>query len=269
MIAGLPGNMASLVAEYVHEAADMELLLCGLAEEDGTFLLEGDEATQTIMLSRPGRCRGTIERAKPDVVVDFTMPAAVNQNAWHYCECGIPFVMGTTGGDREALVSCVAASSISAVVAPNMAKQIVAFQAMMTYAAEHFPGVFEGYQLDVSESHQAGKKDTSGTAKAVVQCFNAMGIPFKERQIRSCRNALAQEINMRIPEAYLAGHAWHTYSLKSADGTVFFQFTHNVNGRNVYAEGTLDAIRFLATKKGVSGKVFSMIDVLSDEKSPA
>ena len=45
--------------------------------------------------------------------------------------------MGTTGGD-QGLEDTVRTSSIL-VIAPNMAKQIVGFQAMMEYAANKFP----------------------------------------------------------------------------------------------------------------------------------
>jgi len=58
--------------------------------------------------------------------------------------------------------------------------EVVAFQAMMELMADNFPGVFSGYQLQVVESHQRNKADTSGTAKAVVQSFNEMGVEFKE-----------------------------------------------------------------------------------------
>jgi hypothetical protein len=37
------------------------------------------------------------------IVVDYTLPAAVNANASLYVKHETPFVMGTTGGDREAL----------------------------------------------------------------------------------------------------------------------------------------------------------------------
>ena len=47
---------------------------------------------------------------------------------------------GTTGGDRQKLEDTVVSSPIAAVIAPNMAKQIVGLQAMMAYAAETFPG---------------------------------------------------------------------------------------------------------------------------------
>jgi hypothetical protein len=51
---------------------------------------------------------------------------------------------------------------------------------MMQIMADQFPGAFSGYKLDVVESHQRNKADTSGTAKAVVQSFAKMGVNFKE-----------------------------------------------------------------------------------------
>ena len=88
--------------------------------------------------------------------------------------------MGTTGGDRDALIRDVKDSGVYAVIAPNMGKQIVAFQTMMETMAEKFPGCFSGYTLKVVESHQRSKVDTSGTAKAVVGSFQKMGLDFAE-----------------------------------------------------------------------------------------
>ncbi len=198
------------------------------------------------------------------ICIDFTHPSAVNDNARFYCERSIPFVMGTTGGDREALLSTVENSGIAAVIAPNMAKQIVGFQAMMAWAAETFPGLFNGYAITVQESHQKGKADTSGTAKAMVGYFNRLGLKCSAEDIQQERDPEIQAHEWGIPEEYLAGHGWHTYTLTSDDQTVKFQFTHNVNGREIYAHGTLDAVMFLYEhiQQGVKGKVFSMMDVL-------
>jgi len=172
--------------------------------------------------------------------------------------------MGTTGGNRQLLEDTVIASSISAVIAPNMAKQIVGFQAMMEYTAKTFPDLFKGYSLEIKESHQKEKADTSGTAKAMVQYFNSLGLPFTQEEINKERDPEIQKNVLGIPEEYLSGHGWHTYSIDSNDKTVNFEFTHNINGRDVYAMGTLDALIYLATKvqEGVQGKVFTMIDVL-------
>ena len=101
------------------------------------------------------------------VCIDFTHPSAVNANAEWYAAHKLPFVMGTTGGDREALMTCVEDAGLHCVIAPNMAKQIVALQAALEHMAGEFPGSFEGYALRVVESHQSTKADTSGTAKAI------------------------------------------------------------------------------------------------------
>jgi 4-hydroxy-tetrahydrodipicolinate reductase len=58
--------------------------------------------------------------------------------------------------------------------------QVVAFQATMELMAEQFPGAFAGYRLQVVESHQRSKVDTSGTARAIVQSFQKLGLHFDE-----------------------------------------------------------------------------------------
>ncbi len=267
MVNGLPGNVTRMLARHIVQTDDMVLVPYSLTgpEIEATHVdIEG----QPIALIRPEDRGARIDGVKTDypecICVDFTHPSAVNANAAFYCDQGLPFVMGTTGGDREALRRTVLQSSNAAVIAPNMAKQIVGLQAMMAYAAETFPGLFGGYTLTVRESHQQGKADTSGTAKAMVRYFNAMGVDFTDDQIHQERDPRVQQTQWGVPEVYLGGHGWHTYTLISADQTTRFEFTHNINGREIYAEGTLDALRFLARKldQGCSGQVFSMIDVL-------
>lgn len=267
MVNGLPGNMASNVAR--HALADDRFQL--IPES-----LTGPEITdaETVIDSVPIRLIQphdseqiilTIKDKEGDFLsVDFTHPSAVNGNADFYCRHELPFVMGTTGGDRQALDKTVRTSPISAVIAPNMAKQIVGFQAMMEYAADTFPDLFKGYSLQIKESHQQGKADTSGTAKAMVGYFNRLGLSFTTEDITKERDPELQKDVWGIPTEYLSGHGWHAYRLDSGDKTVRFEFTHNVNGRDVYAQGTLDALIYLAAKvkEKTQGNVFTMIDVL-------
>lgn len=162
-----------------------------------------------------------------------------------------------------------------------MGKQVVALQATLELMASQFPGAFGGYSLSVTESHQAAKADTSGTAKAIVESFVKLGAKAKdgsafdaERDIVKVRDRATQLGAMRVPESALSGHAFHTYRLESADGSVGFEFQHNVCGRTIYAEGTVDAALFLASRvksgkekvgeDGKSSRVFNMIDVLRE-----
>jgi len=269
MVNGMPGNMAINVAKHV--LADSRFSLV-------PFSLTGPEILQpscqvescSVSLLRPENRNAAVDQIRRDngqlIIIDYTHPSAVNANAEFYCSHGFYFVMGTTGGDRKLLEQRVRVANISAVIAPNMAKQIVGFQAMMAYAADQFPDLFKGYTLTVRESHQKGKADTSGTAKAMIGYFNRMGVPFTESDILMVRDPEIQKNELNIPEAYLSGHGWHTYTLTSADQTVQLQFIHNVNGRDIYVEGTLDAVVFLAKKAadGSHGEVFNMMDVLSN-----
>ncbi|XVE61271.1 hypothetical protein DITRI_Ditri06bG0026300 [Diplodiscus trichospermus] len=182
------------------------------------------------------------------IVVDYTVPGTVNENAELYCKVGVPFVMGTSGGDRDRLYKTVEESKVYAVVSPQMGKQVVAFLAAMEIMAEQFPGAFSGYSLQVMESHQASKLDTSGTAKAVNSCFQKLGVSFDMGQIQMIRDPKQQIEMVGVPEEHLSGHAFHLYHLTSPDQTVSFEFQHNVCGRSIYAEGTVDAVLFLAKK---------------------
>ncbi len=267
MMNGIPGNVATTIAKHANKDDRFQLLpysLTGPEITESTYDLDGIK----IALIGPENREKSIEMIKQKqgdfISIDFTHPTAVNSNAKFYCKQQLPFVMGTTGGDRPLLEKTVQAASISAVIAPNMAKQIVGFQAMMAFAADTFPDIFKGYSLSLTESHQSAKADTSGTAKAMVGYFNQMGIPFADKDIVQIRDPDLQKKEIGIPDAFLDGHAWHTYTLVSEDESVAFEFKHNVNGRNVYAEGTLDAVAYLDDKirSNSKGMVFTMIDVL-------
>ena len=258
MVAGLPGKMSSVVAEYIERSPDLLLASQNLSETEEIIQI----GERSVRINPLAKHKEIIKAVGPDIIVDFTMPDAVIRNAELYCMCKTPFVMGTTGGDPKLLNETVEASWIPAVIAPNMLKQIVMLMDMMGYAAKNFPNAFKGYTLEIIESHQEGKKDTSGTAKAMIKHFNALGIPFEVNQIVMIRDPGVQEKLLKVPNWALTGHGWHTYTLRNDEGGVLFQFTHNVNGRDGYAQGALDAIRFLAKQEEGIGRVFSMIDVL-------
>lgn len=269
MINGLPGNVAKTMARSAitdNRFNVMPFSLTGQEIEDDTITID----QMRFELVKPdGRDEKIIQiKSQFDsfISIDYTHPTAVNSNALFYTQNRIPFVMGTTGGDREQLEQVVKKSSTPAVISPNMAKQIVGFQAMMEYAANTFPGLFEGYTLEVAESHQNGKADTSGTAKAMVGYFNQLGADFDVDSIQMVRDPEVQEKEWKIPKAHLGGHGWHTYTLTAPDGSALFEFKHNINGRDIYVSGTFDAVIFLKEKLNKpdnSKKLYTMIDVLN------
>ena len=269
MINGLPGNVTQIITGHALEDDRFKVIPYSLTGPDinSSHCQVKDTAIELI---RPENRNSAIESVLsqfPDLIaVDYTHPSAVVENASFYTAFNIPFVMGTTGGDRQTLEQIAESGQRPAVIAPNMAKQIVGFQAMMAYGAETFPNLFKGYSLTVKESHQKGKADTSGTAKAMVTYFQKMGLDFNVDNIEMERDPDVQRKAWQIPENHLAGHGWHTYTLSAPDGSALFEFKHNINGRDIYAAGTFDAVVFLKNKLSSpepGSKVYSMIDVMT------
>lgn len=290
MVNGMPGPMAVETAKACLDRG-FNLLPLGFTGPSGktkSIKVEGETTSVTVELtkgpgiSEEGRVCEASERLAalksqyPDlVIIDYTNPSAALKNLQCYVENDCDFVMGTTGEDFSVLQTSfykknpAGTPGCMAVIAPNMAKQIVAVQATLLDMAKRFPGSFVNYDLEVVESHQSTKADTSGTAKAIVthlSTLNGGDYHANIDKIVKIRNK-DQQIQFGVPESFLSGHAFHTYTLKSKDGSVHFELKHNVCGRRVYAEGTADAVEFLRKVRSEGGdaslkRLFNMIDVL-------
>ena len=276
---GHPGPMATAAAEACLRKGLTLAPFCltGPAVTDLEAVVTDPDTgrSQTVRLIRADDEQGvkealfetsSIPAGEKLIAFDYTHPTAVLGNAALYVESKIPFVMGSTGGDRSALSEIVAGHPC--VIAPNMGKQIVAMQLALETLASRFPGSFDGYSLEVEESHQKQKADTSGTCLAVVETIGNLQGPkspeFKPEDITLHRSDESSSA-FGVPAEHLtSGHAHHTYRLTSSDKTVSFELQHDVNGRRVYADGTADAIDFLLRHLDSGGeeRVYSMVDVL-------
>lgn len=351
MVNGLPGSMATEVVKAARNSEDIGLIGVSLTGPDIRDRVSNVDGLE-IELYRPENAEAAVGLTRAlgvrFIAVDFTQPEAVNGNADFYNRHGIPFVIGTTGGDRKQLLESVASSGNSAVVAPNMAKQIVAFQEYLSGLSEDWPGLLEGCSLDIVESHQKAKADTSGTAKAMVEnpdrspgIFPNLGIDYTIDQIHDLKiRDPEMQRALGVPSHYMEGHGWHNYIITSdepnhgidqmatemfdflrldpdeaftgytlsesirpesksfpnlellrqrtghkdlaksvdramhrvsGDGNITFSalytpdqeliLLHNVNGRQIYAQGALDAARFLASNQD-AGRAYTMKNVL-------
>jgi len=224
MMSGLPGKMADAVAREADTSEDIDVIPIGLTKVDDNRggavqpvyhglankllmpydVKEGDHTLTVLGDLHPGF-----------IAVDYTHSSAIESNSEMYCRTSTPFVMGTTGGTKEeraALEQRVRDSNTVAVIAPNMAKQIVAFQALMDNFSENHLDIYKDCTLKIIESHQKGKPDTSGTARAMVGYFNKMGIRFDESDIIKIRDP-EEQLKMGVPQDALTGHGWHTYTV--------------------------------------------------------
>jgi 4-hydroxy-tetrahydrodipicolinate reductase len=112
-----------------------------------------------------------IDQAQPGVVVDFSVPDAVFENAMLCLERGVHVVVGTTGmtGDQlEQLTAAARASEANCFVAPNFAIGAVLLMEASKLVARHMP------DCEIVELHHDQKLDApSGTAKRTAELIAA------------------------------------------------------------------------------------------------
>ncbi|MCC6484169.1 MAG: 4-hydroxy-tetrahydrodipicolinate reductase [Armatimonadetes bacterium] len=150
-VSGFLGRMGANVVEAVQGASDM--LYVGGADPS---------AQASVSENRYDRIEDLLENARPDVVVDFSVPASVYDNAMKTLRAGAHCVVGTTGlseEQRQYLDDAARARSVGILVAPNFAVGAVLMMEFARKASAFFEGV------EIIELHHDKKVDApSGTA---------------------------------------------------------------------------------------------------------
>lgn len=257
LVSGLPGNMATLTAEALTQDERFHLLpfaITSARQQNNSQTLSSGQRIDLLNYYPFEVPTGTI-------AIDYTTPQSAELNAINYTQRGIPFVMGTTVRDFEAIGEMVRNSAISAVIAPNMAASVVEIQDELNRLMETSPNHFQGWHMTIRESHQAAKRDVSGTAKAFQAQLERIGAVMYG-EIESVREPERQR---QLGIQSLDGHAYHWITLTSSTGETR-EFRTAIEGRQPYVEGTLMAVRFLARRMndGSRGEVFTMSDVVED-----
>jgi hypothetical protein len=141
LMCGLPGRMGHSVAEAVVRRWGADALLPFSPTGQDVALDSVDVAGKgAVELLRPDSrdaAWARVEEAAAGrliVAADYTHPDAAVENCAWYRTKNVPFVMGTTGYDTEAARAAIG-PDLYAVLAPNMGKPIVLFQAMLEHAA--------------------------------------------------------------------------------------------------------------------------------------
>lgn len=139
-----------------------------------------------------------------------------------YCEATqSPLIELSTGSDVES-----AQHAFPVVVCPNTNILMLKFMAMLAKSGH----LFQNHDIQLTESHQAGKTSVPGTA---VTMARALGL--EDSDVHSVRQADVQRDELKIPEAHLARHAYHRIVIQ--DGACSLQFETRVYGDSAYADG--------------------------------
>ena len=118
------------------------------------------------------------------------------------------------------------APGIPVILCPNTNLLMLKFMSMLARSGD----LFKGYDIQLTESHQAGKKSTPGTAVAIAQ---SLGLAAEK--IVSIRDPDEQGQALQIPEEHLARHAFHRISMQ--DSVCRIAMETRVYGNSPYAPG--------------------------------
>jgi 4-hydroxy-tetrahydrodipicolinate reductase len=166
IISGAAGRMGREVVRAVDDDPELRMVAavdCRHVGEDA-----GEVAgIETTGIPIEENLAEAIERARPQVMVDFTVPAAVVSNVVTALQGGVACVVGTTGIDEEGLATIrreAEQAGVGCLIAPNFALGAVLMMKFARQAAPHFPGA------EIVEMHHEKKLDKpSGTSQRTAE----------------------------------------------------------------------------------------------------
>jgi hypothetical protein len=138
------------------------------------------------------------------------------------------------------------------VICPNVNMQMLSFMAMVKQSAKYF----QGQDIEITESHQASKSTSPGTA---VHLAKSLGVP--ESRIRSVRDPKEQNEVLQIPSSFLDRHAYHEIVIKNPE--VSIRLETKVLGKSAYASGLARVVEIVAKSNSVPG-YHDIVDLLID-----
>ena len=258
-IAGASGRMGRMLIEAVSQTDD-----CRLA---GALDILGAPALGTDATAFLGQASGvaissdlTAGLQNSSVLIDFTRPEGTLAHLRVCRELGVQMVIGTTGfTDAQKAEIEAAAKDIAIVMAPNMSVGVNVTLKLLQMAAK---ALATGYDIEVIEAHHRHKVDApSGTALKMGEVIaEALGRDLKDCAVYAREGVTGERDPSSIGFATIRGGdivGDHTVLFAGTGERI--EVTHKSSSRVTYAQGSLRAARFLASRKN---GLFDMFDVL-------
>lgn len=198
----------------------------------------------------------TIEEAakncKIDVLVDFTQPKSIYENALYCLNNGIKIVIGTTGLTDEQIKHLKELSSKNGnfcLIAPNFSTGAVLMMMFAKQAAKYFDNA------EIIELHHNQKKDApSGTAIKTALMMSEAKETFKKdncpetETIKGSRGGTSYS-DIQIHSVRMPGYIASQEVIFGSSGQIF-KIRHDSTDRKCYMTGVLLAIKHAATHSG-------------------
>ncbi len=259
VVAGTSGRMGQMLVQSVLAAPGMQL--SGALDIAGSALLGQDAATG---LGQPCGIRITADLrqglAGGHCLIDFTRPEGTMAHLAVCRELGVNLVIGTTGFSPEQKQEIAAAAAdIAIVMAPNMSVGVNVTLKLLEMAAK---ALATGYDIEIIETHHRHKVDApSGTALKMGEVIaQAIGRDLKDCAVYERYGHTGERDPSTIGFSTIRGGdivGDHTVLFAGTGERI--EVTHKSASRATYAQGSLRAARFLASRR--SG-LYDMFDVL-------
>lgn len=258
-IAGASGRMGRTLIEAVLAAPDCSLSAAlempgspALGQDAGAFA--GVHTGVTIRSD----LHAALQHAR--YFIDFTRPEGTMAHLAACEAAGVAMVIGTTGFDDAQLERIRAASQrIGIVMAPNMSIGVNVVFKLLDQAAR---ALAQGYDIEIIEAHHRHKVDApSGTALKMGEIVaSVLGRDLKRCAVYGREGVTGERDPATIGFATVrGGDIVGDHTVLFAGSGERIEITHRSSSRATYAQGSLRAVRFLASHpRGL----FDMQDVL-------
>jgi 4-hydroxy-tetrahydrodipicolinate reductase len=248
-VSGARGRMGRLLTDLVLAAEDLEL--SSVLERPGHPEL-GIQLGGRVKLS--DKARAGIQRA--NVLLDFSLPAAVLDHLQLAMELEKPVVTGTTGftpQQQEKIQE--AAGRVAVVWASNMSRGVYTLTRLTELAA----GVLPDHDVEIVEVHHRNKVDSpSGTALQLAGVVESSG--GREGQVYG-RREKRKEREVGIA-AVRGGDVVGEHQVMFLGPGEQIVLTHRATTREHFCQGALAAVRFVASRRA---GLYTMADVFGED----
>lgn len=195
---------------------------------------------------------------KADCVIDFSHHTAAGALTEYCCATGTPLVIATTG-HSEAELSLIreASTRIPIFHAANMSLGV----ALLLRLAQQTARLFPDADIEIVETHHNQKLDApSGTALALAHAIQEVR-PNANLVLGRSGHAKRQKTDIGI-HALRLGNVVGTHEVHVCSGTQTITLRHEAHDRSLFADGALDAARFLI---GKPAGLYEMQDILKED----
>ncbi len=233
MVNGCNGKMGQIVCDLVQQNENF-VLKCGFDRTiTGEFAFSVFNQTKDIIES-------------PDVIIDFSVPAATLLILEYAAKNHIPIVIATTGfSDEEEKIIETYSKQIPIFKSANMSYDIMIMKKLLQWLAP----LLKDTDIEITETHHNRKIDSpSGTAQMLANSINdTLGnhlyCQYNRHNERKKRDKNEIGINS-IRGGNIVGE--HVVQFFGEFET--FELKHTSYSRKVFAEGALKAAKFLVNQ---------------------